>query len=69
MPERTVVLLTGEALAWVTPACQLARSLEPAMVVLEDVDLIARDRSHFRATPFLSSSCSTRWTGWTRTPT
>jgi ATP-dependent 26S proteasome regulatory subunit len=23
------------------------------MVVLEDVDLIARDRSHFRATPFL----------------
>ena len=53
MPERTVVLLTGEALAAVTPACALARSLEPAMVVLEDVDLIARHRAHFQATPFL----------------
>jgi ATPase family associated with various cellular activities (AAA) len=53
MPERTVVLLTGESLGAVTPAAALARSLEPAMVVLEDVDLIARHRAHFHTTPLL----------------
>ena len=53
MPDRTVVLLAGEALGAVSPACRLARSLEPAMVVLEDVDLIARNRVHFQTTPFL----------------
>jgi hypothetical protein len=53
MPERTVILLTGRALGAIGTACTLARSLEPAMVVIEDVDLIARDRSHFEASPLL----------------
>jgi hypothetical protein len=53
MPERTVVLLTGRALGAIGEACSLARSLEPAMVVIEDVDLIAQDRSHFETSPLL----------------
>ena len=40
----TVVLLSGEALHLVGAACSVARSLQPAMVVVEDVDLIAEDR-------------------------
>ena len=47
MPERTVILLTGSALGAIGPACRLARSLEPAMVVLEDVDLVALERGHY----------------------
>jgi ATP-dependent 26S proteasome regulatory subunit len=53
MPERTVVLLTGGALQAVEPACQLARSLAPAMVVMEDVDLVALERSHYSSNPIL----------------
>jgi hypothetical protein len=53
MPDRTVILLTGRSLGAIGAACSLARSLEPAMVVLEDVDLIARDRSHFESSPLL----------------
>src|SRR5690349_10016596 len=44
MPGRTVLILTGDSLGLVEPACALARELEPAMVVLEDVDLVARER-------------------------
>ena len=40
-------------LGGIDAACQLARSLEPAMVVLEDVDLIAQDRSHYESAPLL----------------
>lgn len=43
-PRRTVVLLSGEALGALEPACELARQLAPATVVLEDVDLVAMDR-------------------------
>jgi ATP-dependent 26S proteasome regulatory subunit len=53
MPERTVILLTGGALGGVGLACALARSLEPAMVVIEDVDLIARDRDMYASAPLL----------------
>ena len=53
MPERTVVLLTGRTLGAVGAACALARTLEPAMVVIEDVDLIAQDRSHYETAPLL----------------
>ena len=53
MPERTVILLTGGALGAIGPACRLARSLEPAMVVLEDVDLVALERSHYIGNPLL----------------
>ena len=44
MPGRTVVLLTGQSLGAVGPSIDLATALQPAMVVLEDVDLVAMDR-------------------------
>jgi hypothetical protein len=44
MPDRTVLLLTGAALYSLALACGMARTLAPAMVVLEDVDLVAEDR-------------------------
>ena len=40
----TVILLTGQSIRFVEPAAALARRLQPSMVVLEDVDLIAMDR-------------------------
>lgn len=44
--EHTVVVLTGGALRFVRQACALARLLQPAIVVLEDVDLVARQRDY-----------------------
>jgi hypothetical protein len=41
----TAVLLSGGSLARVAEAARLARALAPSIVVLEDVDLIAEDRS------------------------
>jgi hypothetical protein len=46
MPDRTVVLLTGQSLGAVRSSVDLATALQPAMVILEDVDLVAMDRSH-----------------------
>jgi ATP-dependent 26S proteasome regulatory subunit len=48
-PEATVVLLSGMNLGHVGSAAQIARAHQPAIVVLEDCDLIAedRDRGHF----------------------
>ena len=43
--ETTVFLLSGQALGLISHACMLARAFTPSMVVLEDVDLIAGDRS------------------------
>ena len=45
--DTTVIELSGNALQMVGPACSIARALQPAMVVIEDVDLIAEDRSFF----------------------
>jgi hypothetical protein len=42
---RTVVILTGSALGFVNEACAIARDLQPAMVILEDVDLVAKERT------------------------
>ena len=42
---RTVVILTGGALGLIGDACAIARDLQPAMVVLEDVDLVAQERT------------------------
>lgn len=44
--EHTVVVLTGAALRYVREACALARLLQPAIVVLEDVDLVAKNREY-----------------------
>lgn len=42
---RTVIILTGAALGLVGAACEIARDLQPAMVILEDVDLVAQERT------------------------
>ena len=50
----TVVELTGETLHGIREACSVARALQPAMIVVEDVDLIAEERSHYGGeTPLL----------------
>jgi ATP-dependent 26S proteasome regulatory subunit len=45
MSGYTRLLLTGRALHAIGSAAELARDLQPAVVVLEDVDLVAEDRS------------------------
>ncbi|MDP9434629.1 MAG: ATP-binding protein [Actinomycetota bacterium] len=41
----TVLLLSGSALMMIGAVADLARKLQPSVVVLEDVDLVAEDRS------------------------
>jgi hypothetical protein len=41
----TVVVLTGMGVQFIREACNLARLLPPAIVVLEDVDLVAEERT------------------------
>jgi cell division protease FtsH len=43
----TVIELTGAALHLIAEACSVARTLAPAIVVVEDVDLIAEDRGAY----------------------
>lgn len=43
-PGTTAVLLTGPSIQYITAAAELARAMQPAIVVLEDVDLVAGDR-------------------------
>jgi cell division protease FtsH len=45
LPDVTVVVISGRALSRIREACSVARSLSPAVVVVEDVDLIAEDRT------------------------
>jgi len=40
----TVIQLSGQAIHLIEAACSVARALQPAMVVVEDVDLIAEER-------------------------
>jgi SpoVK/Ycf46/Vps4 family AAA+-type ATPase len=44
MPGRTVLLASGLGMGLFQVVAQMARTLAPAMVVLEDVDLIAEER-------------------------
>lgn len=44
LPDHTTLLITSEQVAYLDRYFQLARFLQPAMVVIEDVDLIARKR-------------------------
>ncbi|MCI0637964.1 MAG: AAA family ATPase [Gemmataceae bacterium] len=46
MAGRTVLLITGRGAGSIEAACRLARLLEPATVILEDVDLIGTERDH-----------------------
>lgn len=43
--DRTVLLLTGEHFSSLAEACKVAHRLQPSMVIMDDVDLIAEDRS------------------------
>jgi len=47
LPEFTVVLLPGMAQQFIQHACGLARLVQPALIVMEDVDLVAESR-HMR---------------------
>jgi cell division protease FtsH len=44
LQDTTVIVLTGAGLRAITPSCQMARTLAPSLVVIEDVDLIANER-------------------------
>jgi len=45
LPGHTTLIVTAEQVALLGAYMNLARLLQPAMVVIEDVDLIARDRN------------------------
>ena len=45
MTGRTVLLLTGRGLGLIGQSVAMARALQPSTVVLEDVDLVARERT------------------------
>ena len=45
LERTTAFVLSGQALGLIGQACALARVLQPSIVILEDVDLIAGDRS------------------------
>ncbi len=45
-PDRTVILLTGRSLGLIEQSCAMARALAPATIIIEDVDLIAEERTH-----------------------
>lgn len=51
MTDRTVLLLTGQGQGQnlIKQSCSMARILEPAMVILEDVDLVAEERTREQA--------------------
>ncbi len=49
----TIVELTGDSLRLISEACSVARTLQPAMIVVEDVDLIAEDRDYGSSHPLL----------------
>jgi ATP-dependent 26S proteasome regulatory subunit len=45
MRERTTFLLTGQGLGSIEESCQMARMLQPATLIIEDVDLVAEERT------------------------
>jgi ATP-dependent 26S proteasome regulatory subunit len=49
LPNHTTLLITAEQVGLLDEYFQLARFLQPAMVVIEDVDLIARAREQMRS--------------------
>ncbi|MEO3858119.1 ATP-binding protein [Acrocarpospora sp. B8E8] len=55
LKDHTAILMTGPAMRYVDYAVALARKLAPSVMVIEDVDLIAEDRSHHETSPLLFS--------------
>lgn len=52
-PGTTAVLLTGTSIQFITQAAELARAMQPSIVVLEDVDLVASERGMHGPQPLL----------------
>ena len=48
LPGHTMLLITAEQVVLLEHYFKLARFLQPAVVVIEDVDLIARERTHMQ---------------------
>jgi hypothetical protein len=48
LPNHTTLLITAEQVGLIGEYFRLARFLQPSMMVIEDVDLIARDRTQMR---------------------
>lgn len=46
MPDRTTILMTGAGVGLIEQSCTMARLLQPATIILEDVDLVAEERTH-----------------------
>ncbi|MFB7894696.1 AAA family ATPase [Microbacterium sp. NPDC056044] len=51
-PETTAVVLTGSSIRFVSAAAEIARTFQPAIVILEDIDLVAMER-HSSPQPLL----------------
>lgn len=51
-PETTAVVLTGSSIRFISAAAEIARTFQPAIVVLEDIDLVAMER-HASPQPLL----------------
>lgn len=49
LPDHTTLLIAAEHVAFLDEYMALARLLQPALVVIEDVDLIARERSQMQS--------------------
>jgi ATP-dependent 26S proteasome regulatory subunit len=45
MPDRTVIILTGRGFGLIQRSVELARLLQPSIVLFEDVDLVAEERT------------------------
>lgn len=43
-PDITAVILTGSSIRFISAAAEIARTFQPALVVLEDIDLVAMER-------------------------
>src|SRR5262249_21223980 len=49
MAGRTVLIMSGRGLGLIQATCGMARLLQPATVIIEDVDLVAEERSRLAA--------------------
>ncbi len=53
LADVTIIILSGSSLGAISAAASIARTLQPSMVVIEDVDLIAQDRDYETSQPLL----------------
>jgi cell division protease FtsH len=53
LPDVTVLILSANMLHLLQGACSIARALQPALIIVEDVDLIAEERSVHASNPAL----------------